>query len=65
MEEAELFYGQEQFYYGLGDRRDPKMQDSSLRIIRAYRPDDTDKSFPPLMTLVIIFIYLFNYFYLF
>jgi len=37
MEDAYLFFGQEQFYYGLGDIRDPLMQDSTLRVLRAYR----------------------------
>ena len=42
MEEAYLFFGQDQFYYGLGDIRDPLMQDSTLRILRAYRNKNRD-----------------------
>ena len=36
-EEAYLFFGQDQFYFGLGDVRDPIMQDSTVHILRAYR----------------------------
>jgi hypothetical protein len=50
METAYLFYGQEEFYYGLGDIRDPLMQDSTLRILRAYR--NQERSGTPIFTVV-------------
>ena len=50
MEEAYLFFGQEQFYYGLGDIRDPLMQDSTLRILQAYRTPDRTGS--PIASIV-------------
>ena len=37
MEDAYLFFGQDEFYFGVSDYRDPLMFDSSLRILRAYR----------------------------
>lgn len=50
MEEAYLFFGQDQFYYGLGDIRDPLMQDSTLRILRAYR--NAERTGVPIATIV-------------
>ena len=50
MEEAYLFFGQDQFYYGLGDIRDPLMQDSTLRILRAYR--NPQRTGTPITTIV-------------
>ena len=49
METAYLFYGQDQFYYGLGDIRDPLMQDSTLRILRAYRNENAEGT--PIVTI--------------
>jgi hypothetical protein len=49
-EEAYLFYGQDQFYFGLGDIRDPLMQDSTVRILRAYR--NPERTGAPIVSLV-------------
>ena len=34
-EPARLYWGRQPFYYGLGDIRDPRLQDANIRVIRA------------------------------
>ena len=48
-EEAYLFFGHDQFYFGLGDARDPLMQDSTVHILRAYR--NQERAGTPVVTI--------------
>jgi hypothetical protein len=49
--DAQLVYGGEPFYYGLGDHRDPRMQDATVRVMRAM-PTSGVNLHVPIATLV-------------
>ena len=45
-EPARLYFGRAPFYYGLGDIRDPRMQDANVRIIRAVALNAREQEVP-------------------